>query len=211
MVTRTVEVPLVRVEGWVERYAATHPGLTVRAEDGGLRLDADGGASASLVPLLPFEPPPGTASSDLVAALADHAGRPLVTALVLVRRGGFAVGLARGSRLEASKVGSRYVQSRTAAGGWSQQRFARRRVGQAKELVRATAEAWAHLPRPVAPVVLVTGGDRSLSEQVLEEPAARGLRALGVARHLDVPDPRLAVLQDAAGRAHALVVTVREA
>ena len=43
------------------------------------------------------------------------------------RRGGYAVGLASGGGFTASKVGSRHVQSRTAAGGWSQQRFARRR------------------------------------------------------------------------------------
>ena len=56
-------------------------------------------------------------------------------AVVLVRRGGYAVGVASGDRLTAHKVGTRYVQSRTAAGGWSQQRFARRRANQADGLV----------------------------------------------------------------------------
>ena len=40
-------------------------------------------------------------------------------------------GVAEGDRLVASKVDSYYVQGRTAAGGWSQQRFARRRENQA--------------------------------------------------------------------------------
>jgi hypothetical protein len=211
VVTRVVEVPPERLVGWVERYAATHPDTRVSLSDGGIRLDADGGATADISPLVPFIPAEPDSAGDPVGDLAAHAARPLVTALILVRRGGFAVGIARGPTLAQSKVGSRYVQSRTAAGGWSQQRFARRREGQAKELVRAAAGAWSGLPPgPTPPAVLVTGGDRTLCEQVLAEGVARELRALGASRHLDVPDPRLAVLQQAAGRAQALLVTVRE-
>jgi hypothetical protein len=201
MVTRTVEVPPERLVGWFERYAATH---------GGVRLVAENGAVVSMRPLRPFDPDPELSDADLVAALAEHAAAPLVTALVLIRRGGYAVGLARGADLLHSKVGSRYVQSRTAAGGWSQQRFARRREGQAKELVRAAAEAWSGLPTTPAPAVLVTGGDHGLADQVLAEPALRVLARLGSARHLDLPDPRLTVLRDAAARAQALLVTIRE-
>ncbi len=212
MVTRTVEVPPERLVGWVERYTATHPDTLVSLSGDGLRLDAGGDATAEISPLLPFTLADADPATDLVGALAAHAATPLVTALMLVRRGGFAVGIARGATLEQSKVGSRYVQSRTAAGGWSQQRFARRREGQAKGLVRAAAAAWAELPRAEAapPTVLVTGGDRALCEQVLAEGPARDLRGLVARRHLDVPDPRLAVLQQAAGRAQALLVTVRE-
>jgi hypothetical protein len=212
VVTRVVEVPPERLVGWIERYTATHPDTVVSPTGDGIRLDAGGGATAEISPLVPFAPAQGSPATDLVGGLVAHAARPLLTALVLVRRGGFAVGIARGTALEQSKVGSRYVQSRTAAGGWSQQRFARRREGQAKELVRAAAGAWSALPHESAatPAVLVTGGDRALCEQVLAEAAARDLRALRASRHLDVPDPRLAVLQQAAGRAHALLVTVRE-
>jgi hypothetical protein len=217
MVTRVVEVPGERLAGWVERYAATHPGTRVSwADPSGVRLDTDAGASAAFAALLPFAPAGTVPPDGLVAALAHHAGLPVVTALILIRRGGFAVGLARGAALERSKVGSRYVQSRTAAGGWSQQRFARRREGQAKELVRTAAEAWSQLGSAssstpwVDPTVLVTGGDRALCDAVLDEPAVRGLRALGVARHLDLPDPRLTVLEQAAARAQALLVTIRE-
>jgi hypothetical protein len=211
VVTRVVEVPPERLVGWVQRYTATHPDPIASAVGDGIRLDAAGGATAEISPLLPFRPAALDSVTDLVGALAAHAAVPLVTALVLVRRGGYAVGIARGARLEWSKVGSRYVQSRTAAGGWSQQRFARRREGQAKGLVRAAAAAWAELRQGAAtPTVLVTGGDRSLCEQVLAEGPARDLLVLGSRRHLDVPDPRLAVLQQAAGRAQALLVTVRE-
>ena len=112
--------------------------------------------------------------------------------------------------LSASKVGSRYVQSRTAAGGWSQQRFARRREGQAAQLVRAAAQAWADLaprrgPRCWSPAA--TGRCAPGAPGAGPARPARSRRA----RHLDVPDPRLAVLREAAERAQALArSTVRE-
>ncbi len=203
-------MPAGRLTGWVGRYAATHPGLTVTAGSGGLALLAEGGSTAALRPLVPYTAEPGATAEELVAGLAAHACRPIAVGLLLVRRGGFAVGIARAGALERSKVGSRYVQSRTAAGGWSQQRFARRREGQAKELVRAAADAWAELPDRPPVSVLVTGGDRSLCEQVLGLAPLRALREVGVARHLDVTDPRLVVLKDAAARTQALLVTVVE-
>ncbi len=187
--------------------------MVASPHDGGLRLDADGGAWVTLMPLLPLVSAEVTDPDDLIGSLAAHASYPVPTALLLVRRGGFAVGVADGPVLGRSKVGTRYVQSRTAAGGWSQQRFARRREGQAKELVRGAAEAWSTVAAAapeVTPAVLVTGGDRALCGAVLDQPQTRDLRALGTARHLDVPDPRLSVLQEAAVRAQSLLVTVVE-
>jgi hypothetical protein len=212
---RVAEVPPERLAGWVDRYVASHPETALTAIAGGLSLSCPDGASAEIVPLVPFlaEDLEGAAAAgphELIAALVAHAATPLTSALLLVRRGGFAVGVALGAVLTTSKVGGRYVQSRTAAGGWSQQRFARRREGQAAQLVRAAAQAWASLAPTEQPTVLVTGGDRALCAQVLQEPALRDLRGLSPARHLDVPDPRLQVLRAAAERAQSLVVTVRE-
>src|SRR5687768_69778 len=82
--------------------------------------------------------------------------------LLLVRRGGIAVGVAVGGELTASKVDSAYVQSRTAAGGWSQQRFARRRENQAKALAVGAADVAARLLTAGDLDALVTGGDRAL-------------------------------------------------
>jgi hypothetical protein len=207
-------VPPDRLNGWIERYVASHPGTQMTATAGGLALSGPDGASAEITALVPFpvEPLRGSVATpdELVGALVVHAAAPRPTALVLVRRGGFAVGVASGARLTVSKVGTRYVQSRTAAGGTSQQRFARRRAGQAVQLLRAAARAWAELTPPEQPTVLVTGGDRTLCRQLLDEPGLREMRELGVARHLDVPDPRLDVLRAAAGRAQALVATVHE-
>ena len=92
-------------------------------------------------------------------------------AVVLVRRGGYAVGVASGDRLTAHKVGTRYVQSRTAAGGWSQQRFARRRANQADGLVGAAAEHAVRLLTGIRPAGVVLGGDKALVGD-----AARGAR-----------------------------------
>jgi peptide subunit release factor 1 (eRF1) len=137
----------------------------------------------------------------------DHAP----VAVVLVRRGGYAVALADGSgALSASKVGTRHVQSRTAAGGWSQQRFARRRGNQADELVRAVAEhAQRLLPRGI-PAGVVLGGDRALVRSVLEDDRLAFLADLPTRELYDLPDPRRSVLEEAVRRGRAVRVTIEE-
>jgi peptide subunit release factor 1 (eRF1) len=137
----------------------------------------------------------------------DHA--PL--AVVLVRRGGYAVGLADASGvLLDSKVGTRHVQSRTAAGGWSQQRFARRRGNQADELVRAVADhAHRLLPHGI-PAAVVLGGDRALVREVLEDSRLHFLAALPARELYDLPDPRRSVLEDAVRRGRSVRVTIEE-
>lgn len=131
-------------------------------------------------------------------------------ALLLVRRGGYAVGVAADGRLTAHKTGNRYVQSRTAAGGWSQQRFARRRSNQADELVGAVADHAVRLLAGAGARGLVLGGDRSLAEAVLGDDRLAGLRDLPRRGLHDLPDPRLEVLQRAAERARAVRVTIEE-
>jgi hypothetical protein len=142
-------------------------------------------------------------------------GDPLL--LLLVRRGGYAVGVATGDRLTAHKVGTRYVQSRTAAGGWSQQRFARRRANQADELVGAAVEHALrvfHGPgapdRMAASGGLVVGGDRALVAAVLDDPRLAGIRLLPRRELYDLPDPRLDVLDRAVERGRAVRVTIAE-
>ncbi|HET7761340.1 MAG TPA: acVLRF1 family peptidyl-tRNA hydrolase [Phycicoccus sp.] len=131
-------------------------------------------------------------------------------ALLLVRRGGYAVGVARGGRLLHHKTGSRYVQSRTAAGGWSQQRFARRRANQADELVDAVRDHAVRLLARAAVEGLVAGGDRTLVAAVLADPRLAALAALPRRELPDLPDPRLAVLEQAVTRGRAVRVTVEE-
>jgi hypothetical protein len=131
-------------------------------------------------------------------------------AVVLVRRGGYAVGLAHGAAFTASKVGTRHVQSRTAAGGWSQQRFARRRGNQADELVRAVTEHAVRLLGAERPTGLVLGGDRALVAEVLADPRLERLAGLPRRELYDLPDPRRAVLDDALRRGRAVRVTIEE-
>lgn len=133
---------------------------------------------------------------------------PAHLAVVLVRRGGYAVALVDGSALVAHKVGTRHVQSRTAAGGWSQQRFARRRGNQADELVRAVAEHTARIVPDGIPTGLVVGGDKALVRDVLDDPRLRWLGELPRLEFHDIGDPRRAVLDDVIRRARAVRVTI---
>lgn len=143
-----------------------------------------------------------------VVGVSRLEGEPL--AVLLVRRGGYAVALARGGDLVAHKVGTRHVQSRTAAGGWSQQRFARRRSNQADALVVAVTDHFARVLEGATPGALVVGGDRALCDAVLEDPRLAGLLDLPRRELYDLPDPRRVVLDLALERARALRVTVEE-
>jgi hypothetical protein len=103
-------------------------------------------------------------------------------------------------------VDSRYVQSRTAAGGWSQHRFARRRDNQAKAAAGEAADECARLLLPEVRrlTALVTGGDRQLVEATLADTRLAALRGLRAERFLPVPDPKKAVLEAAVASARAV-------
>ena len=109
---------------------------------------------------------PGPEARQRISGREDFAHDPL--GVLLIRRGGYAVGLARGAAFADSKVGTRHVQSRTAAGGWSQQRFARRRGNQADELVRAVTEHTLRILPSGSVEGLVVGGDKALVRAVLD-------------------------------------------
>jgi hypothetical protein len=152
---------------------------------------------------------PGPEARQRIAGRDDFGHDPL--GVLLIRRGGYAVGLARGAAFTASKVGTRHVQSRTAAGGWSQQRFARRRGNQADELVRAVTEHTLRILPDGSVDALVVGGDRALVRAVLDDPRLAHLDALPRRDLYDLPDPRRAVLEDALRRGRAVRITIDEA
>jgi Actinobacteria/chloroflexi VLRF1 release factor len=209
---RWVEVPPERLVTWVVTFAQRHGGVTLDAPaasgqtGAAVTFTAADGATAECHP--PFPPvPSGVPADDVRAAaevLAAHAAADRTVGVLLVRLGGYAAGVFSGSppRLADSKTGSRPVHGRSAAGGWSQQRFARRRENQAATALRAAADAAAEVFGRYGPDRLdavVLGGDKR---------SAAGLRDLrgdarlekylakATGRFLTVPDPRLAVLRD---------------
>lgn len=156
---------------------------------------------------------PDAASGDPVDLLIAHANRPRLVGVLLVRLGGHAAGVFHGDRLVASKVGARHVQGRSAAGGWSQQRFARRRRKQADEALRAAADVAARVLTPRLPELhgVVLGGDRRAVDALRGDPRLAGLFALETPPFLAVPDPRLAVLKSTPALFRAVRIRVLDA
>lgn len=193
-------MPAARLLGWVDRFAERHGALAWSGPDStATALTAVDGASALL--RWPLPGPQVGDRSALVARVAAADPR----AVVLVRRGGWAVGIARGEELVRSRCGTRYVQGRTKAGGWSQQRYARRRAQQADGLLDAALATVRELVVGGAgPVVL--GGDRALLDRMLHELNGTDVPSRVVSRRLDVPDPRLVVLRRAAVDSRAVDV-----
>ncbi|CAA9371016.1 MAG: hypothetical protein AVDCRST_MAG21-766 [uncultured Nocardioidaceae bacterium] len=197
-------MPAARLPGWVDRFAERHGELSWSATDASATgLDAADGAAAVL-----HWPLPGVPVGDL-DGLATRAGAADSRNLVLVRRGGWAVGSARGAELVRSRCGTRYVQGKTKAGGWSQQRYARRRAQQADGLLEAVEAAVREvLAGTSGPVVL--GGDRALLDRLLSSLGDTDVPSRVSPRRLDVPDPRLAVLRQAVVDAGAVEIDLNE-
>jgi hypothetical protein len=210
-VSERYEVPPERLGRWLERWADKH-GPVARTELRPGRVTFVG-AEGSVDCDPPFPPlaVTGVREGFDSAPLLEHAARDRVVGVVLVRLGGHAVGVFSGRRLVASKVGQRPVHGRHRAGGSSQRRFARRREGQARVALQAAADVAARVllehRRDLEAVVV--GGDRRALAEVLEDPRLRPLVPLVAERALDVPDPRLAVLQATPDRFRATVVRPR--
>jgi hypothetical protein len=114
--------------------------------------------------------------------------------VLLVRRGGHAIGIFDGTRLVTSKVDSRYVQGTTKAGGSSQKRYARRRANQAAASFADAADIAARILGGQPLDALVAGGDREAVRAVLADPRLSDLHPAGP--WLEVKDPKLRVLTD---------------
>jgi hypothetical protein len=117
-----------------------------------------------------------------------------VVAALLVRLGGYAVGVFKGERLVASKVGSRFVKGRHKKGGSSANRFRRRREEQVRALIEEAAEVASQVLEPWRGRIEFTalGGDRAAVAQVLEaRPQQLGwLAERALPRFFTVRDPR---------------------
>ena len=230
--TKWVDVAPERFPGWVVSFGRRHRGngedetLAVAVTGENVTFTAPDGAVAECHP--PF-PPLGDNSNMRAAgeaarmaeAVAAHARRPRTVGIFLVRLGGYAVGVFTGypPALADAKTGSRLVHGRSAAGGWSQHRFARRREKQASEALDAAARAAADVfgrwgetrgrsgelitarsggaaaARKPQLDAVVLGGDKRAMAELRQDPRLAPYLSIATDRFLTVPDPKRAVLE----------------
>ena len=227
-----LDVDPARFGRWIDSFARRHgadpPGasLAVALAGDGVSFTAPDGAVADCCP--PFPPvrelaAPLPGYQDVAEAIAAHAQRPRTVGVLLVRLGGYAAGVFTGSppRLADAKTGSRPVHGRSAAGGRSQHRFARRREKQANEALQAAANTavdvfgrWgetrvrsddlitasggrAESERRPRLDAVVLGGDKRAIAELRDDPRLAPYLRIATDRFLTVPDPRRRVLEDA--------------
>jgi hypothetical protein len=222
---RWLDVPAERFAGWISSFAERHSGrepgrpLAVTAGPGTVTYTAADGAVAQCYPPYSesFTPPPDASPAELADAVAAHAVIPRTVGVLLVRLGGYAAGVFTGypPALADSKVGSRLVHGRSAAGGWSQHRFARRREKQAGEALSAAADVavsvfgrWPASQPALDAVVL--GGDKRTVAELRDDPRLARYLALATTRFITVPDPRRAVLEAAPAQFTAVRIKLTE-
>lgn len=207
--TREVVVPPERLQRWFVGFVERNGEVVQTTSDGSSSTvtTVRGGRA-----VLPDRAVDAQTLPELISELLG----PGHAVVVLVRRGGFSVARAAyagaGHDVLASKTGTRYVQGRTAAGGQSQQRFARRRANQATALAAAAAAAArTALGDDPAPVnLLVTGGDLPLLQDVLtSDPLQRVSAARTV--HVQVGEPRRRTIDEALVAARSVRILVRNA
>ena len=176
-----------RLQGWLDGFATRHGAVERTFDERVVRLEAEDGSVAEVE--VPFAPMDG--------GLVEHVLRDRRVGVLLVRLGGCACGVFEGPRLVASKITTRQVHGRIAAGGQSQQRFSRRRDGQVRVMLQASADTAVRVLLPAASSLdaVVVGGERSAVDEVLADRRLEPLRPLVTGRLLDGPDPRQKVLE----------------
>jgi hypothetical protein len=207
--SRTVSVPPGRIEKWLDTYWTRHGKGPVTASEVDVIVPGTDGATARMRLLWPGV----ELGDDPLADLIEAARSPRRLGLLAVRADGHAVGLWDGTSVTESKRRGHYVQSRTAAGGWSQQRFARRRENQAKAAYEKAAGDVAALIEPVATRLdgLVAAGNPGAIKAVLSDSRCRRTAALAAAvplPHLELRDTSREALTDLAERLLAIVITI---
>jgi hypothetical protein len=195
---RRVVVGFDRLPRWLAGFAERHGPVVTDTGTQFVRLSGADGDRAWVE--VPFGPVHGT--------LLDHLAVVRTVGVLLVRRGGYAVGVFVGRELVASKVDSTYVQGTTKAGGWSQQRFARRRANQAAALFGEAADVAVRVLTAHRLDALVCGGDRVAVDTVLADPRLAAVAAVRTGPWLAGPDPRLKVLQQTPDRFLAVEIAL---
>ncbi|HET9895960.1 MAG TPA: acVLRF1 family peptidyl-tRNA hydrolase [Streptosporangiaceae bacterium] len=202
-----------RFAGWIESFGKRHgPVSAVQSDDSATFTAADGATVICQVPFPPLHASDDAEPAQLAKLVAAHATADRTVGVFLVRLGGYAAGVfsGPGAALVASKVGSRLVHGRSAAGGQSQQRFARRRENQARQAVGAAADTAAAVFGPYRLDALVLGGDRRAFAPIRDDVRLAPYFEVAVPAFLTVPDPRLAVLKDTPRLFRAIRITLTE-
>ncbi|WP_330274132.1 acVLRF1 family peptidyl-tRNA hydrolase [Lentzea sp. NBC_00516] len=199
---RAVEVEPERIEGWIARFADRHGAAEIRVTEAEVEITANDGATAT------FPTRGGTSVLEVIEKLAE----PRRIGLVLVRLGGHSIGVAFGGKVEVSTTDRKQVHGRIRAGGWSQQRFARRREGQARVALQAAADDVARVlvPRLAELDSVVLGGDWQALDVLRNDRRLSDVFSKAEARVLDVPEPRRAVLDEAAQRARCVEIVIQD-
>ncbi len=208
---RRLDIAPPRFIGWIESFHDRHGALTVEAGDETVTFAAADGSVAECQ--VPFPPLRAEGNPEELAKLvAAHAAADRTVGVFLVRLGGYAAGVFTGPEpvLAASKVGSRLVHGRSAAGGQSQQRFARRRENQAQQAVSAAADTAAAVFGPYELDALVLGGDRRAFAGIRTDPRLAPYFKVAVEAFLTVPDPKLTVLKETPRMFRAIKIKLTE-
>lgn len=161
-----IVVPAVRMPRWLGGFAHRNGAgdVTVQADADGWLVSAGLGRVHVLEPCWPGAKTRVDNPGDLalVAAAMDYL-------VLVVRRAGYLVATIEGGQVSAGRSSGRHINGRSAAGGWSQKRFERRRGNQADEVAAAAAAQLAQLMVESAPAFLATGGDRPLVVAALNQ------------------------------------------
>jgi len=199
---RAVEVEPERVEGWIARFAERHGAIHTRVGEREVVITAEDGATAT------FATKGGTSVKEVIEILAT----PRRIGLILVRLGGHSIGVAFGGKVEISTTDRKQVHGRSSAGGWSQQRFARRREGQARVALQAAADDVARVlvPRIAELDSVVLGGDWQALDVLRNDRRLADVFVKAEDRVLDVPEPRRAILDEAAERARCVEIVIQD-
>ena len=137
-----VQVAPQRLRRWLDGFTQRHGAPALMLDSAELALAAPDGAEAVLT--LIWGP---VTARDPLEELVALALRPRRLGALLIRKSSHAVGIFEGDTMTHHSIGRHYVQGRTKAGGWSQQRYARRRENQA-DRAYAKAGCW---PCPIWP------------------------------------------------------------
>lgn len=129
--------------------------------------------------------------------LRDQMQRSRKLLVVLIRRGGFSIGIFQGPNLIVSKTSSPFVKARHRKGGSSSGRFARRRDEQTQILLNKACDALSTQFKTHGENLdhLILGGDKQILVALEKKCATmQKLKPLQTNRIINVREPRFKVL-----------------